>query len=434
MKTKPFAIAALASALFSTFGHAQDFNAINQTVNDDYVVAGDYLAIGIPAAGFVAAWIHDDWEGAKQLTISGLGTQTITELTKKAIGRHRPNTNLGKISTKSFPSGHAAGAFSGAAFLQTRYGAAWGIPAYAGAAFVAASRVHGNRHHADDVLAGASIAFLVNQFVVSPYVNEGVAFNLTPNKDNGLTFGVSISNQALEYDQGRERGDGKLKQRSRHRFQFDMGFNTLDSVSQIDAHGQLQNSQLVDEHQPFAAVQYDYALDKESSFEINVAPNETRRYGIANNGLTIGDTTYEDGDKVYMAFKQWSLGASYLKHYQLTDQLKVSGGLGLYAHYLEVQSDKLQGGKHDKDNLLEIMPAGSIKAKYSIIGGLSALASAQYQWANKNSVTTTEVGLVYEVNPEWEFGIKYTTSRNQWRSINTKYDSDSVVMSFANRF
>lgn len=434
MKRTLLATALVSSLIASTTSLAQDFNAINQSIDDEYVEAGDHLVIAIPAAGFLASWINDDWEGAKQLTLSLIAAQTITEVTKQTVGRFRPNSDLAGASYKSFPSGHAAGAFSGAAYLQTRYGAVWGLPAYAGATFVAASRVHGNRHYADDVLAGASIAFLVNQYFVSPYANEGVAFNVAPNKDGGMTFGLSISSKALEYDQGRTRGTGELKKENRHRFQLDVGFNTLDSVSHIDAGGQLDNSQLVDGHQPFSAVNYEYAFDDESSLEVEFMPNETRRYGVANNGLTVGDTTYKNGTDVYMAFKQWSLGASYLKHYQLNKALKLSGGLGVYGHFVEMEADHLRGGNYSKESCLELMPAVSAKAQYHLVGGLSAQASAQYQWAGGNNVTTTEAGLSYAINSDWEFGVKYTTSRNHWRSVDAKYYTDSVVMSFANRF
>ncbi|AIW16696.1 phosphatase PAP2 family protein [Vibrio tubiashii] len=434
MKRTLLAGAIVSSLLASTMSFAQDYNAINQSINDEYVEAGDDLVIAIPAAGFLASWINDDWEGAKQLTLSLIAAQTITEVTKQTVGRFRPNSDLAGASYKSFPSGHAAGAFSGAAYLQTRYGAAWGLPAYAGATFVAASRVHGNRHYADDVLAGASIAFLVNQYFVSPYANEGVAFNVAPNRDGGMVFGLSISNQALAYDQGRERGNGELKRRNRHRFQLDVGFNTLDSVAHIDADGQLDNSQLVDGHQPFSAVHYEYQIDEQSSLEVQFMPNETRRYGVANNNLSIGNTTYNDGTDVYMAFKQWSLGATYLKHYQVNEDLKLSGGLGMYGHLIEIEADHLRGGNYAKEKGYELMPAVSAKAQYHLVGGLSALASAQYQLAGGNNITTTEAGLSYAVNPDWEFGIKYTTSRSHWRSVDTKYYTDAVVLSFANRF
>jgi undecaprenyl-diphosphatase len=63
-------------------------------------------------------------------------------------GMHRPITS-------SFPSGHAASAFTAATVLAERNPAA---PLYFGlASFVAASRVYVRMHHVSDVLAGAAL-------------------------------------------------------------------------------------------------------------------------------------------------------------------------------------------------------------------------------------------------------------------------------------
>ena len=57
----------------------------------------------------------------------------------------------------SFPSNHAGVAFSGATFLQRRYGWKLGVPAYAVSTYVAWGRVYSKRHDVWDVLAGAAI-------------------------------------------------------------------------------------------------------------------------------------------------------------------------------------------------------------------------------------------------------------------------------------
>jgi hypothetical protein len=64
------------------------------------------------------------------------------------------------------------GAFAGAAFIDNRYGHAFGIPAYALAAFTGYSRVHSDNHFLDDVVSGASISMLWSWFFVTPYGEE----------------------------------------------------------------------------------------------------------------------------------------------------------------------------------------------------------------------------------------------------------------------
>lgn len=414
--------------------YAQDYNAINQSISDDIVQAGDVLAIAIPATGFAAAWLYDDYEGAKQLTISAIAAQTITEMTKHTVGRYRPNSDLAGASYKSFPSGHAAGAFSGAAFLQTRYGATWGIPAYAAATFVAASRVHGNRHYPDDVLAGASLGFLVNQYVVSPYVKDGVVIQFSPNNDGGAYIGVSINEGAWQYDQGRQRGSGALPKKKRHRFQLDVGFNTLDSLGESGVQDLLPDSQLVDDHQPFSVATYEYALTTESSIEIQLAPSETRRYGKADHDFEVGGSSYPVGADVYLAFKQWNLGGTYYKHLWLNEKLQVSIGAGLYSYLVELESDYLQGGRYAKETSWELMPSVAGRAQYRLGKGLSIAAATHYQTTGRNTVSLIESGLNYTLNQEWDVGLKYAVSRSHWRSVDVKYNTDSVILSISNRF
>ncbi|MDC5856948.1 phosphatase PAP2 family protein [Vibrio europaeus] len=427
-------VASLSALTCGQLAYAQDYNAINESVNDNIVEAGDVLAIALPATGLFASLIHQDLEGAAQLTISVLAAQGITEVTKNTVGRYRPNSDLAGASYKSFPSGHAAGAFSGAAFLQTRYGAAWGIPAYAAATFVAASRVHGNRHYADDVLGGASIGFLVNQLVVSPYVKEGVSLTAGPSSDGGVMFGVSVTDKALQYDQGRKRGTGKLPKQNRHRFQFDVGFNMTDSVDQMDDHDLLPGSKLVDDHQPFSSVIYEYTIDNKTSVEFSLMPSETRRYGTANGDFSVDNTTYSQGSDIYLAFKQWSAGGTYYHHYQINDKLNLSAGVGLYGFLVELEADHLRGGNYASEGGYQFMPSVTGKAQYKLIGDLYLQGLANYQTWGNDQIGYVEAGFNYAVNKDWELGLKYTMSRNEWRDVGVKHQTNAVVLSFANRF
>ena len=56
------------------------------------------------------------------------------------------------------PSGHTAAATGGAAYMQRRYGWAFGIPYYVGAGYVALSRVVTRWHYPRDVVVGGAIA------------------------------------------------------------------------------------------------------------------------------------------------------------------------------------------------------------------------------------------------------------------------------------
>ena len=81
---------------------------------------------------------------------------------KYAVDDTRPNGGR-----RSFPSGHTAWAFTGAAFIHHRYGWEWGVPTEIAAAAVAISRIDGNYHRWRDVIASAAIAHASAYFLVS---------------------------------------------------------------------------------------------------------------------------------------------------------------------------------------------------------------------------------------------------------------------------
>ncbi len=393
---KIFLISSLLQLMISPFTSAA--NTITHSVDDSIVDAGDMIQILLPATGLFASWMYDDLEGAKQLTYSTLSTQLIIHGAKNTIGRKRPNDS----NWQSFPSGH-----TGAAFLQSRYGSNWGIPAYAAATFVGASRIHGNRHFAGDVVAGASIGFLMNQYFVSPYHVEGIYLSAQPTSD-GVAVGVTITNDAFNaertYKNSTQLGISELK----HRIELGVGGIFSDSSVQEGAETFLSQTELIDEFQPFAYVNYGYELENNNQFELEFSPNETRRRGKVSKTMTMDGETFEAGDDVYTAFRHWMLGSSVYKGLEVNEQLNIDIGLGMYAHRFgfDIVNEKSENRSASKEHW-RVMPSATIKAQYFFNKEISTLAKMQYQG--------------------WE-GDSY------FASYNSSYDGETVMLTFANRF
>jgi len=83
----------------------------------------------------------------------------IVESLKLITQRERPDGS----NSYSFPSGHSADAFTVAAVFSHYYGWKWGVPLYAAAGFIAASRVEKGKHWPSDVAAGAAIGLLAGR-------------------------------------------------------------------------------------------------------------------------------------------------------------------------------------------------------------------------------------------------------------------------------
>jgi len=149
---------------------------------DTVETLGSIGAIALPASGLVVAAAHKDKQGALQLAEAYGVTMAVVYVLKPIIDRQRPDGG-----GQSFPSGHSASAFAGAAFLQRRYGWSYGVPAYAAATFVAYSRVESKRHWTSDVIAGGAMGIASN--LVFTHRNSRLAVRpaMVP-RGGGLTF------------------------------------------------------------------------------------------------------------------------------------------------------------------------------------------------------------------------------------------------------
>jgi len=77
---------------------------------------------------------------------------------KQTARRDRPSG-----SGFSFPSGHTTATFAAATVLQRHFGWKLGIPAYAVASYVGASRIQNRRHYLSDVTFGAALGIIAGR-------------------------------------------------------------------------------------------------------------------------------------------------------------------------------------------------------------------------------------------------------------------------------
>lgn len=100
-------------------------------------------------------------------------TQAVTAGIKLSVGRTRPDG-----TQYSFPSGHTSVTFASATVLQRHLGLKVGIPAYAVATYVAASRIQERRHYLSDVAFGAALGIIGGRTVT---IGRGqTRFGVTP--------------------------------------------------------------------------------------------------------------------------------------------------------------------------------------------------------------------------------------------------------------
>jgi membrane-associated phospholipid phosphatase len=141
-------------------------------------------SVGTYAIGHFSGSSKTAWVGADLIRAQMLA-QAMTGVLKVSVGRTRPDG-----TRFSFPSGHSSVSFASATVLQKHLGLKAGIPAYAVASYVAASRLHHRRHYLSDVTFGAAVGIVAGRsmtvgsgaarFIVAPAaVQSGGAITFT---------------------------------------------------------------------------------------------------------------------------------------------------------------------------------------------------------------------------------------------------------------
>jgi PAP2 superfamily len=137
--------------------------------------SGDVLRIALPALAYGSTWYFDDLDGTKQYTKGLALNLASTEVLKATVREWRPDQS----NQKSFPSGHAANAFSASAFVRQRYGMAYAAPLYVLATYTGYTRVQAKKHYWHDIAGSLVVAELSQSLFTDPYKRTAVSMALT---------------------------------------------------------------------------------------------------------------------------------------------------------------------------------------------------------------------------------------------------------------
>lgn len=167
-------IAAIGGGLAAAVHPAdQSFNARLQSHYDTVNTAfapGKYLGntpeqVALSLGTYIFGRLRDQPKVA-HLGMDLLQAQILTEILVEPIKfvthRMRPDNS----NHQSFPSGHAAVTFAAATVIERHLGWRKAVLGYAIASYVAASRLHDNRHYVSDVVFGAAVGSIAGRTVV----------------------------------------------------------------------------------------------------------------------------------------------------------------------------------------------------------------------------------------------------------------------------
>jgi hypothetical protein len=142
---------------------------VNPQLNNAFEPGSKYGAFAIMLGGSFAVYGAGRASGHRHMAVVGadlvrgqIVSQAWAQGIKFIVRRERPDQS----NQQSFPSGHAASGFAAASVLSRHYGWKAAVPAYLGAAYIAAARVHDNRHYLSDVTFGAAVGIAAARTVM----------------------------------------------------------------------------------------------------------------------------------------------------------------------------------------------------------------------------------------------------------------------------
>jgi len=161
-------------------------NSMTEPDKDPSVEVGEYMGeagvhFGVPAAVYLIARASGH-EAAADLSVAIIRTQVVNAIFTrglKLLPRPRPYQESATPTKGSFPSGHTSAAFATATVLQRKWGWRAGVPAYAAAAFVGATRLQ-HVHYLSDVTFGAALGIASGLSVKLPRTGPAVAPLIAP--------------------------------------------------------------------------------------------------------------------------------------------------------------------------------------------------------------------------------------------------------------
>lgn len=396
---------------------------------DNLERAGDVLQLAIPLTAFGLTYLKDDKEGRKQF-LKGVGTTFVTvQGLKAAVDKWRPNYS----AENSFPSGHTAAAFSGAAFLQTRYGWRYGVPAYALATFVGYTRIQAEKHYTDDVVAGASIAMLSNWLFTTP-LNNGAVLTPTVSQDRvglNLTMPTGVTRNTVSTPQ--------KPFKPKYRFTFAFGATNLDNndVAAPASTGSTLDLETFDTYSSpttSSAVTFDYFHSDRHQFYGVLNPLEVRDQGSFTAPQRFNGALYPAGTPTTMDYVMTELRGGYL--YNLLPEgrvdLKVGGGVTFQSTYVRLVSGMLDNSVQSND----FAPYLSLHARFDLTDRLHLDLTADGTSFDSVEFLDASAVINYDLTPQWNIGLGVQSySRTlETAELNNKYDATSAFLTLAYSF
>ncbi|MCB9025928.1 MAG: phosphatase PAP2 family protein [Bdellovibrionaceae bacterium] len=359
---------------------------------DDIEKAGDYLQIAIPISAFLSAYGLEDENTPYNLSYKrfvksfSYGLLT-THIIKNTLKKRRPNGD----NEKSFPSGHTFAAVSGAAYIYSRFGYKFGIPAYLLAGFVGYSRIDSKNHYADDVLAGGIIAYLFNEYFTEP---DNIEIHFSKTQDE---FQVNLEVPLEDSIQLLKKNEFQLKAFLGPTFIKSLKINDENKLDYDIAN--LQNEK---KDSYTSLLEFQFNLNKKGKILISIDPYQHLVRGNPSNDLQYENTIFQNSELTEFNWTQYNLELDYTRKVYNLGPVNLFAGMGLFTNYGKIEITSLQSSHHYLSERIGFIGnlIGQLGWNYS--NSLSSLLKLNWFDDSHNKFSKLEVDLKYKLDRRWE--------------------------------
>ena len=373
------------------------------TLHADLESIGDTLQVLLPVTALGSTYVADDPEG-RMMFIKGFALNTaIVQGAKYSVDKWRPNVE----NQNSFPSAHTADAFGGAAFIQTRYGYTYGIPAYLAAILTGYSRLNSDSHYADDVVAGASIAMLSNWLFSKPLVDD-VGLSATKT-ESGMKLGVNVP-----YGGSEQKSEPTPQYSSSDfnpdvRFTFEFGAVNIgkDDIFIGNNPKAFDFDTMAKNADPTTSIRssFEFYLNETDELLVQVTPYEIQEKGLLKENVTINYVHFDMGDEAYTAYRWYEYRTRWRRNIIESDNIIVKAGVGLSLsqNEFELKADL----KHEKLSEYTLLPLAHIYAGVNVGENSKLYTEVDAGGYDDEYMIDASVKYQYQISKEWDIGTGY---------------------------
>jgi membrane-associated phospholipid phosphatase len=346
----------------------------NSFASDDEWIekTGDVLQIALPVGAAATTLVLQDWEGTGQFAKTFAASWATVYGLKVIISKMRPASE----NRLSHPSGHTMGAFAGAAFIDTRYGHTFGIPAYALAAFTGWSRVYADKHFFDDVVSGASISMLWTWFFTTPYGGEKKKSDVMVERGKPLWS---------------------------YNWDFGPAYLIRNEVKAPDATGtffDLNNFEKIDDPTTTSAAMIAVNFKEKHDFWVMINPFEARDQGKFTEPVRFGGTLFPADSLIYSAWRLEDLRIGY--SYSLMDKAwELRAGASIAALWTSIKLTTPDESISAQVKDFVMLPLARLYFSYHFSDHFELYIDAEGMALSNDRLIDSGIGFNWFINHHW---------------------------------